>query len=253
MPRSCCCCRRSCRRGAAVTVRDLYERPAGGRLARRCVRGSTEDGRCARQRPARCCRRVSARNSRIRASTFSASASPPTMCCKSASTASPSTAAVATPDCRSGGASGRRRWSCSTWRQPDGGVRWVSADAPAAERKSIARAARERGLPLMWAAKTARINGSAGGDAAASTTPTLLQTAQRYGANAALVGRVAADACVGRSLSADGAAETVGGSGGRRSSRGRHFCAGVCRLRLSSMTWTVEVCGVAISTPMRRR
>jgi hypothetical protein len=91
----------------------------------------------------------------------------------------------------------------------DGGVRWVSADASASERELISRVARERGLPLIWATIDSQDQIAAGDDVAASTAP-LLQTAQRHGANAALVGRVRGGTVRWTLVSADGAAEAVG-------------------------------------------
>jgi uncharacterized protein len=91
------------------------------------------------------------------------------------------------------------------------GVRWVSADAPASEREAISKVARERGLPLIWTSLDSQDRAAAGGDAAASTA--LLHTAQRHGANAALLGRVRGGTVRWTLVSADGAAETVGGLG----------------------------------------
>jgi hypothetical protein len=93
---------------------------------------------------------------------------------------------------------------------PDGGVRWLSADASASEREAISKIAHQRGLPLIWATLDGQDQVAAGGDVAASTAP-LLQTAQRHGANAALIGRVRGGAVRWTLISADGAAETVGG------------------------------------------
>jgi uncharacterized protein len=124
-----------------------------------------------------------------------------------------------------------------------GGARLVSAEAPASDREAISRVARERGLPLIWATMDSQDQVEAGGDVAASTAQ-LLQTAQRHGANAALVGRVRGGTVRWTLVSADGAAETVGGLGD-----GVHL-AGDAFARLFATTGsalgdvTVEVSGI---------
>ena len=93
--------------------------------------------------------------------------------------------------------------------EADGATRWVSAQAPAAERAAIERVAYERGLPLVWASMDAQDRTQAG-DASGSGEG-LLQTAQRYGANAVLSGRMRGGSVRWRLVSGDGASETVGG------------------------------------------
>jgi hypothetical protein len=67
-----------------------------------------------------------------------------------------------------------------------GGV-WLSADLPPADKERLSAAARERGLPLQWGALDSHDeNILSMGDGAAGS---LLQIAQRNGANAILVGR----------------------------------------------------------------
>src|SRR5690606_20937544 len=70
--------------------------------------------------------------------------------------------------------------------QSNGSLRWVSADAPAAEREAIERAAHERGLPLVWA--TLDVQDQAQLDPA-GPPGAVLQLAQRHGADAALLGQ----------------------------------------------------------------
>jgi uncharacterized protein len=124
-----------------------------------------------------------------------------------------------------------------------GGDRLVSAEAPPNDREAISRVARERGLPLIWATMDSQVQVDAGGDVAASTAQ-LLQTAQRHGANAALVGHVRGGTVRWTLVSADGAAETVGGLGD-----GVHLAADVFA-RLFATTGsalgdvTVEVSGI---------
>jgi hypothetical protein len=98
----------------------------------------------------------------------------------------------------------------------DGSTRWVSAEAPGGEREVVARAARQRGLPLKWAAIDSQDQVSAGGEEPSE----LLQTAARYGANAALVGRNRGGSVTWRLVSSEGTAETVGGL-----DEGVHFAA----------------------------
>ncbi|MGH8176346.1 MAG: DUF2066 domain-containing protein, partial [Steroidobacter sp.] len=92
--------------------------------------------------------------------------------------------------------------------QPDGSTRWVSAQSPPTEREVIAKAARDRGLPLIWAAMDTQDRMHAGSELSAEE---LLQTAQRYGANAALRGRMRGGSVRWTLASIDGAAEASGG------------------------------------------
>jgi hypothetical protein len=91
--------------------------------------------------------------------------------------------------------------------EPDGSTRWVSAQATGAERQAIERAAYERGLPLVWAAMDAQDRAQA---AASTTSEELLQTAERYGANAVLLGRMRGGVVRWTLISADGASESAG-------------------------------------------
>lgn len=89
-----------------------------------------------------------------------------------------------------------------------GGERWVSAQAPASERAAMERVAADRGLPLVWASMDAQdrqyVDPGAASDA-------LLATAERYGANAALIGRMRDGAADWTLVSADGASQASGG------------------------------------------
>lgn len=92
---------------------------------------------------------------------------------------------------------------------PDGSSHWVDGTANPAEREVIAKTARQRGLPLVWADASAQVSL---GDASAAT---LLQTAAGYNANAALLGRARSDGAGGMSVrwtlaSEEGAAEASG-------------------------------------------
>jgi uncharacterized protein len=91
-----------------------------------------------------------------------------------------------------------------------GGARLLGLDAPAAERDAVIKAARQRGLPLVWPS-----TGAPGGVGAVDTADALLQTAARYGANAVLVGRARRDssnafAASWQLVSQDGEAEAAG-------------------------------------------
>jgi uncharacterized protein len=92
----------------------------------------------------------------------------------------------------------------------DGTTRWMSAQAPANDRAAIERVAYERGLPLVWAVMDAQDRAQVDADVGGSGDA-LLQTAQRYGANAVLIGRVRAGSARWTLVSSDGASETVGG------------------------------------------
>jgi uncharacterized protein len=87
-----------------------------------------------------------------------------------------------------------------------GGWRWLASDTPAQERDAIERVARQRGLPLKWPVMDAQERAAASSDA-----PGLLQTAQRYGADAVLLGRSRGGVVQWTLLSRDGAAQATGG------------------------------------------
>jgi uncharacterized protein len=87
-----------------------------------------------------------------------------------------------------------------------GGWRWLASDTPAQERDAIERVARQRGLPLKWPVMDAQERAAASSDA-----PGLLQTAERYGADAVLLGRSRGGVVQWTLLSKDGAARTTGG------------------------------------------
>ena len=125
--------------------------------------------------------------------------------------------------------------------EADGSTRWVSGDAPSGEREVMARAARQRGLPLKWATMDAQDRSSA----SENDTAALLQTAGRYGANAVLIGRGRAGSVTWDLVSSDGASQTVGGF-----DEGVHFAADTfARVFAASDTAlgnvTVEISGVA--------
>lgn len=66
---------------------------------------------------------------------------------------------------------------------PDGSVQWLTSDSASPERDAIARAARERGLPILWSSMDAT-------DRALGSDPaSMLALAEHYRANATLVGR----------------------------------------------------------------
>ena len=90
----------------------------------------------------------------------------------------------------------------------DGSARWIDSRTATAERDIVAKAARQRGLPLIWPESDA---GLAGGSSPAD----LLRVATSYNANAALYGRARSDGAGGYSVrwtlvSQDGASEASG-------------------------------------------
>ena len=87
-----------------------------------------------------------------------------------------------------------------------GGWRWLAADTPAQERDAIEEVARQRGLPLKWPVMDAQERAAASADA-----PGLLQTAERYGADAVLLGRSRGGVVQWTLVSRDGAAQASGG------------------------------------------
>jgi hypothetical protein len=85
--------------------------------------------------------------------------------------------------------------------EPDGYTHWISGDQPDMQKEIVGKAARQRGLPLKWPAVT-----PAGFDESIA-----LQEAERYGANAALIGRAQGGAVRWTLVSRDGSAQASGG------------------------------------------
>jgi len=85
--------------------------------------------------------------------------------------------------------------------EQDGYAHWISGDQPNAQKEIVARAARQRGLPLKWPAV----------DPAGLDETTALQEAERYGANAALIGRAQGGTVRWTLVSRDGSAQASGG------------------------------------------
>ncbi len=85
--------------------------------------------------------------------------------------------------------------------EPDGYTHWISGDQPNAQKEIVARVARQRGLPLKWPAV----------DPASLNEATALQEAERYGANAALIGRAQGGSVRWTLVSSDGSAQSSGG------------------------------------------
>lgn len=98
----------------------------------------------------------------------------------------------------------------------DGSSYWIDSAASTVERETISRAAKQRGLPIIWPEMTTqdRTQINAGVDASADPSA-LLQAAARYNANAALLGTARSDGAGGLSVrwtlaSDDGAASAAG-------------------------------------------
>lgn len=85
--------------------------------------------------------------------------------------------------------------------EPDGYAHWITGDQPNAQKDILAKAARERGLPLKWPAV----------DPQGITESNALQEAERYGANAALLGRVQGGTVRWTLVSSEGASQVSGG------------------------------------------
>lgn len=96
---------------------------------------------------------------------------------------------------------------------PDGSSYWVDGTTNPGERDAIAKAATQRGLPLVWPDPSPQNPDQlAAGDGSAAA---LLQIAARYSANAALLGKVRGDGAGGMSVrwtlaSNEGVAEASG-------------------------------------------
>lgn len=85
--------------------------------------------------------------------------------------------------------------------EPDGYAHWISGDQPNAQKDVLSRIARQRGLPLKWPAV----------DPQGIDESSALQEAERYGANAALIGRSQAGAVRWTLVSSEGSSQTSGG------------------------------------------
>lgn len=96
---------------------------------------------------------------------------------------------------------------------PDGSSYWIDSSSTAAERESIARVAKQRGLPIVWPDLSTQDRNQL--SAAADESAALVQAAARYNANAALLGRARSDGAGGLSVrwslaSDEGAAQASG-------------------------------------------
>jgi hypothetical protein len=85
--------------------------------------------------------------------------------------------------------------------EPDGYAHWISGDQPNAQKDVLSRIARQRGLPLKWPAV----------DPQGIDESSALQEAERYGANAALIGRSQGGAVRWTLVSSEGSSQTSGG------------------------------------------
>jgi len=95
-----------------------------------------------------------------------------------------------------------------TVEAPDGSARWIDSRTATAERDLVAKAARQRGLPLIWPESDASLP-------AANAPAELLQLATSYNANATLYGKARSDGAGGyivrwSLVSQDGASEASG-------------------------------------------
>jgi len=85
--------------------------------------------------------------------------------------------------------------------EPDGYAHWISGDQPNAQKEIVGKVARQRGLPLKWPAV----------DPAGLDESTALQEAERYGANAVLIGKAQGGSVRWTLVSRDGSAQSSGG------------------------------------------
>jgi hypothetical protein len=85
--------------------------------------------------------------------------------------------------------------------ESNGYTQWVSGEQPNAQREILGRVARQRGLPLKWPAV----------DPQGVDEATALQEAERYGANAALIGRAQGGSVRWTLVSSEGSSNASGG------------------------------------------
>lgn len=98
---------------------------------------------------------------------------------------------------------------------PDGTPNWLDVNFPAAERETIARSARLRGLPIVWPSLSPQ-DRTMLASASTGSSSELMELASRSNANAVLLGQGRRDASGGVSvqwnlLSQEGAANATGG------------------------------------------
>lgn len=97
----------------------------------------------------------------------------------------------------------------------DGVPLWMDAVAQGPERDTLMKAAKQRGVPLVWPAMDALDRSRAEGVFDSSSAPSLMQIAERYNANAVLLGKARSDGVGGYYVrwilaTEDGGAETQG-------------------------------------------
>lgn len=85
--------------------------------------------------------------------------------------------------------------------EPDGYAHWIVGDQPNLQRELLGKVARERGVPLKWPAV----------DPQGISEANALEEAERYGANAALVGRAQGGLVRWTLVTTDGASQISGG------------------------------------------
>ena len=85
--------------------------------------------------------------------------------------------------------------------EPDGFAHWIVGDQPDLHKEILAKVARERGVPLKWPAV----------DPQGISETNALEEAERYGANAALIGRAQGGMVRWTLVTTDGAAQISGG------------------------------------------
>ena len=98
----------------------------------------------------------------------------------------------------------------------DGTLQWMDNITPGAEREALTVMAKQRGVPLVWPQMDAQDRIYASEIAASPAVPTMMQAAERYGANAVLFGRARRDGAGGAYvqwiLASSGSSEELRGS-----------------------------------------
>jgi hypothetical protein len=85
--------------------------------------------------------------------------------------------------------------------EPDGFAHWITGDQPNAQKEILSKVARARGLPLKWPAV----------DPQGISEANALQEAERYGANATLLGYAQGNSVRWTLVTIDGASQLSGG------------------------------------------
>jgi hypothetical protein len=102
----------------------------------------------------------------------------------------------------------------------DGSSYWIDTTGSSAEREAVSRAARQRGLPIIWPQSSSQDGAQLSADPGSA-----MQIARRYDANAALVGNARSDGSGGLTVRWTLISDTESGNTNGSLEDGVHFAA----------------------------